>query len=260
MRIHQLNCGTLTAPGGPLPCRVLLVEAPGGLVLVDTGLGLRDVAEPRDRLGPLRHVIRPALRPAETAVRRIEAMGLDPGDVRHVVLTHLDVDHIGGLADVPAATVHVSTTALTWAIRTPRFVEKRRYRRTQWAHGPRFVEYEFGRDRWEGFRVSRLDDVAEGVLLVDLPGHTRGHSGVYVPGHDGHGGVLHAGDAFYHRGQVDPGVSTPPAIPVRERLMALEPTAIDLTHARLTALAERRRDSVDVVCSHDPSGPGGVDS
>ena len=41
-----------TAARGRLVCHVLLVETPrSGLVLVDTGFGLDDVAEPRARLG-----------------------------------------------------------------------------------------------------------------------------------------------------------------------------------------------------------------
>lgn len=282
MRIHQLNCGTMT---GTLPARVLLVEAPDHLVLVDTGIGLQDIADPARRLGAMRHVLRPALDPAETAVRRIEALGLDPRDVRHIVLTHFDLDHIGGLADFPDAQVHVTAQALTFAVRMPRFIEKKRYRRAQLAHDPRFADYTYENDRWEGFRVRPLDHVAPGMMFVDLPGHTIGHAGVFVPGGggqvsdgqtsgggaggDGEAGgrddddnagkdILHAGDAFYHRGQIDPEVRFPAAIRVQERLLALEPGAVALTHAGLASLARRRADTLDIVCAHDPSGPGGL--
>lgn len=243
---------------GLSPTRVLLVEAPDGLVLVDSGIGLQDIADPGTRLGPLRHVLRAALDPAETAYRRIEALGLDPNDVRHIVLTHMDFDHIGGLADFPDATVHVTASALTWAIRIPRWIERRRYRRAQWAHGPLFAECHFGDDRWEGMRACSLDHVVPGMMFLDLPGHTLGHAGVLVPGGDGGRDVLHAGDAFYHRGQIDPAVRVPVWVPPQEVVMALEPSAIDLTHSLLAALAERRQDSLDVVCAHDPSGPGGL--
>lgn len=255
MRIHQLNCGTMA---GLTPTRILLVEAPDGLVLVDSGVGLHDIADPAGRLGAGRHLLRPALDPAETAVRRIEALGLDPADVRDIVLTHLDLDHAGGLSDFPGARVHVAAEALTWAVRTPRFVERRRYRRAQWAHGPRFVEYTYGTDRWEGFRVLPLDHVVEGMMIVDLPGHTVGHAGVFVPGNDDDNDILHAGDAFYHRGQIRQGERFPSPVRVMERLLALEPDAVALTHARLEALADRRGGTLDVVCAHDPSGPGGL--
>ena len=58
MRIHHLNCGCMCPVGGrlwdgvsrgptaQLVCHCLLVETDSGLVLVDTGFGLRDVEEP----------------------------------------------------------------------------------------------------------------------------------------------------------------------------------------------------------------------
>ena len=40
-------------------------------------------------------------------------------DAGTIVLTHLDLDHAGGLADFPQATVHVSATELR-ALQAPR--------------------------------------------------------------------------------------------------------------------------------------------
>jgi len=114
--LRHLNCATMCPRGGrwlggsggplaeaPLVAHCLLVEAGDGLALVDTGLGRDDVAAPR-RLGqPFRALVRPTCRESETAIGQIEMLGLDPRDVRDVVLTHLDVDHAGGLADFPEA-------------------------------------------------------------------------------------------------------------------------------------------------------------
>ena len=84
----------------------LLVERPDGLLLVDSGFGADDLADPR-RLGqPFRALTRPVLDPHETAASRIRELGLDPADVTDIVLTHLDLDHAGGIADSrrPAST------------------------------------------------------------------------------------------------------------------------------------------------------------
>ncbi len=110
MRVHHLNTGTMCPIGRRLVngtgsifqrarmvCHCLLVETGAGLVLVDTGIGLDDIAEP-PRLGRkwVRQT-RPRLDPAETAVQQVRALGYSPGDVRHLLLTHLDRDHAGGI-------------------------------------------------------------------------------------------------------------------------------------------------------------------
>ena len=59
MRIHHLNCGTCCPVGGRmfdgcsdsafgrLVCHCLLIETDEGLVLVDTGFGMKDVDHPQ---------------------------------------------------------------------------------------------------------------------------------------------------------------------------------------------------------------------
>ena len=102
MKVHHLDCGPMQPPVvGRLVCHVLLCETAGGLVLVDSGMGLADIAEPARRLGLLRHLLQPSSDPATTAVRQVEALGFEPTDVRDIVLTHLDLDHVGGIADFP---------------------------------------------------------------------------------------------------------------------------------------------------------------
>ncbi len=110
MKVHHLNCSTihppcarLYDPGGKifrradLVCHCLLLETGDGLVLVDTGLGMRYI-EHREALGKgVFFFIKAPVDPEETAVRRIIRLGYRAEDVRHIVMTHLHFDHAGGL-------------------------------------------------------------------------------------------------------------------------------------------------------------------
>jgi glyoxylase-like metal-dependent hydrolase (beta-lactamase superfamily II) len=155
VRVHHLNCGTMRPPSrrfvnstgspfeaGRLVCHCLLAETDAGLVLVDTGIGLADIADPAGALGTrfLRQN-RPVLDAGETAIRQVTRLGYRPADVRHLVVTHLDRDHASGIADFPWATVHVHASEHQAALtpQTPR--EQARYRPRQWAHGPRWATY-----------------------------------------------------------------------------------------------------------------------
>ncbi|WP_310961720.1 MBL fold metallo-hydrolase [Nocardioides terrisoli] len=213
--VHHLNCATmapaLAAGGRVTPVRMvahcLLVEAPDRLVLVDTGFGTADLASPRKRMGlGFVSAMRPALDPAETAVSQVRGLGHDPADVTDIVLTHLDLDHAGGLGDFPAARVHVYADELAAARARRTLNEKGRYVPAQWAHGPRWTTHAAAGEEWLGFAA--VTALADDVLLVPLHGHTRGHCGVAVRRPSG-GWFLHAGDSYFFHDEV----RTPPACP-----------------------------------------------
>ncbi|MDT5011831.1 MAG: hypothetical protein QOH57_3448 [Mycobacterium sp.] len=250
MKVHHLNCGTMRAPTAPLVCHVLLVETDNGLVLIDSGFGLDDCADPARRVGPTRHLIRPIFAQTEAAVRQIEQLGFSTDDVRHIVITHFDVDHIGGLSDFPRATVHVTAVEALAAMKSPTWQEKIRYRRRQWAHGPTVVEHDADGEQWRGFTAKELDGIAPGIVLVPLPGHTRGHACVAVDA--GHRWVLHCGDAFYHYGTLDGQTPIPRALRVSEALIAFDRKQVQHNHARLHELHDRRDPELLIVNAHDP--------
>jgi len=196
--IHHINCGTLKVEGyPPVVCHCLLLESEHGLVLVDSGIGLHDVLDPVGRLGQtLIDAAGFQFHEADTAVRRIEALGLRPDEVRHVVLTHADPDHAGGLADFPNALVHVSGEEL-------RQIQAGhgRYLPAQFDHDPRWVTHAPSGSRWFGCEARPV--VIDGdidVLLIPLPGHTLGHCGVAIG--QGDRWLLHVGDAYYLRAEL----------------------------------------------------------
>ncbi|WP_049573820.1 MBL fold metallo-hydrolase [Nonomuraea sp. SBT364] len=258
MQIHHLNCGsvrriepTYEGPAAaPAVNHCLLVETDSaGLVLVETGLGLDDVRDPAGTLGAdWVELAEPVLDERETAVRQVAALGYDPGDVRHVIVTHLDVDHCGGLPDFPAARVHVMAAELDAATRqAPSF----RYRPAHWAHGPDWVTYagDAGED-WFGFVSLRAEGLPPEIRLVPLGGHTEGHTGVAV--RDGDRWLLHCGDAYYYHRELG---EDPHPHPVLDLVQTSSEVHHDLrvgTRARLRELVRRHGDQVSLFSAHDP--------
>ena len=261
MKVHHLNCATMRPPGGRLVsgagtiggavlvAHCLLIETDSsGLVLVDTGLGLEDVAAPSTLPRVFRTAVRPKLDRAETAAEQVEALGFARGDVRHVIVTHLDVDHAGGLRDFPDATVHVSAAELE-AARHPRTrIEKDRYVPHQWAHDPRWAEHVVAGQTWHGFDAVRdLPGLPPEILVVPLAGHTRGHTGVAVD--TGDGWLLHAGDAYFFHGQMRRPPTCPPGLAVFQVVVQTERDKRLANVARLNELATDP--TVSVFCAHD---------
>jgi glyoxylase-like metal-dependent hydrolase (beta-lactamase superfamily II) len=260
--VHHLNCASMApamAFGGLAPKRLvahcLVVEGPAGLTLVDTGFGTEDLAQRRARLGTAFLVVgRPALDPAETAVAQVRALGHDPAEVTDIVLTHLDLDHAGGIGDFPQARVHVFADELAAAQRPQTFLEKRRYVPAQWAHGPHWVNHETAGDQWLGFES--VAAVGDDVLLVPLRGHTRGHCGVAVRRPSG-GWFLHGGDSYFSHGEKDTPPSCPTGLALFQALVQVDKSARVGNQARLRSLhAEHGPDSgaaeiVSIFSAHD---------
>lgn len=250
MKVHHLNCGSMDTPGAPLVCHVLLIETDDGLALVDTGIGSQDCRDPK-RTGPFRRLSRPAFDQTETAVHQIGQLGFQTSDVRHIVVTHFDFDHIGGIADFPDAQVHVTATEARGAVHAPSLRERVRYRGVQWAHGAKLVEHSADGESWRGFAAAKpLNEIGDGIVLVPMPGHTRGHAAVAV--HAGGRWILHCGDAFYHPGSLD-GSRVPFVLRAQEELFAFSRRQLHDNQARLAELYARRDHDLLIVCAHDPA-------
>ena len=63
---------------------------------------MEDARNPRQLGAAFAALMSPRPKVETTALKQLEALGFAAGDVRHIVTTHLDLDHAGGLPDFPA--------------------------------------------------------------------------------------------------------------------------------------------------------------
>jgi glyoxylase-like metal-dependent hydrolase (beta-lactamase superfamily II) len=260
--VHHINCATLCPAAafliggkglgrGHMVAHCLVVEtARDGLVLVDTGFGTRDVEGHTNLAGGFKRLAGPKLAYEETALAQLPLLGYRPQDVRHIVVTHLDLDHAGGLVDFPDAKVHLHAREHAAVLTKRSFKEKSRYISAHWAHGPKWEVYTEDGDTWRGLpAVSRLRGIDADIGLLPMHGHTRGHSAVIVRDNDRW--LVHAGDAYFHHHSVDGAGAVPFGFKVFERATQISATQ---RKASLAALRQLRTSYDDVVmfCAHDP--------
>ena len=203
VRVHPVTTGTALYPrdaffarGGRLaglhalgfrsekdeiPIPAYIVEHPGaGLVLVDTGFHPSLAVDPKANLGPvLGRLFSPRMTPSDGLPDQIRARGLDPKEVRVVVMTHLHVDHASGVSQFPQATFVVSRREWTAAAEEKGVTGG--YVRRQFDHAFDWRTVDFDGDDVESFATfgRSLDLFGDGsVRLLYTPGHTLGHMSV----------------------------------------------------------------------------------
>ena len=101
---------------------------------------------------------------------------------------------------------------------------------------------------FESIRV--LEGVGTEIALIPLVGHSRGHTAIAV--RDGDGWLLHCGDAYFHRAQIEDPPDCPPALRMFQSVMATDRSARLNNEQRLNRLAREHADEVRLFCSHDP--------
>lgn len=181
-------------------CRCVVIDVDDLLVVVDTGIGTRDIASPRRRLGKeWLDLINPVLDETETLAQQLKTLGYSAADVTDVVLTHAHRDHVGGVNDFPNANVHVfrPETADGHSGGHSTFDG---HEDSEWVRGARWASRPVPDEPWRGLPTFVLDGLPRSVRYVPLPGHTADHAGVLVENDDGDF-IFHVGDAVFHCNQ-----------------------------------------------------------
>jgi glyoxylase-like metal-dependent hydrolase (beta-lactamase superfamily II) len=177
---------------------------------------------------------------------QLDRLGVGASDLAGVVVTHIHLDHAGGVGDVarafPKATVYVHPKGARHLVDPTRLVDS-----AARVYGP-LLDSLYGRlDPTPAERIHVLEDgeaipvsADRSLIAVDSPGHAKHH----VALHDTLSGVLFAGDAVGVK-LPDAGVlrpSTPPpdfdlssALTSLERFAERQPTGLALAHYGLLA-------------------------
>jgi glyoxylase-like metal-dependent hydrolase (beta-lactamase superfamily II) len=168
------------APDGrnriPLAMRVLLVEHPGGLVLVDTGLGDKEDAKFLEIYG-VENAGDPGPTRLEDALR---SLGHRPADVRWVINTHLHFDHAGGntLRNGPSG-VRLAFPGAAYLVQRDELAFARHpNERTRASYLPPNFEPVDAAGRWK--LLEGDGEVLAGISVRLTPGHVPWHQSVLV--------------------------------------------------------------------------------
>lgn len=235
----------------PFPVRYgIFVHPVHGPIVIDAGYApsLYNVPNASFLFRVYRSVMSPDLLTSGNPKHALRSLGYEISDVKHVMITHFHMDHIGYLDAFPHATVHVSSEA--WD-------ELRTVRAERLAHNGIFLEAL--PDDLDG-RISLIDDRPRAevsaflgardifedgtVITIPLPGHATGHYGLMFPQLPN--APLYAVDVAWTK---------PGLLEERERSLPVRFVSTSYAQARASAQAVRKHveeTGCDLILCHDP--------
>ncbi len=206
-KVHELHCGSfcpahsyLYFPTQKMTCRCLLLETNAGLVLCDTGFP--DYQELSALAQKKMKIMQSQYTQNDLCTHQITELGFKIEDVKHIFLTHADIDHSGALIHFPKAQVHIHQAEAAYFKHIPLRYRFRYFQETLACTTNLTIHGQFG-ENWNGFQsVYPISELHDEICLIPLLGHAAGHCGVgiYFEGQ----WTIHCGDAFYFIEDLNP--------------------------------------------------------
>ena len=176
-----------------LPTYAWAIEHQEGVIVVDTGQGTHLLETSRSYHPFLRWEVAFRIESEEEIGPQLRTLGIGPRDVKKVILTHLHMDHDGGLAHFPNSEILVASeelrTASGWAGRIRGYIPNR------WPSWFDPMPLDLAAEPFGPFARSRLLTNAGDIVAVATPGHTANHVSVLVQEDDTT--LFLAGDTSY---------------------------------------------------------------
>jgi N-acyl homoserine lactone hydrolase len=207
-----------------IPIPVYLIVHPEGLVLIDTGLNPDHIHE------PFKTAYRPVQTEDQKLPNQLKKMGYSTDGIKYVILTHMHVDHAGGMELFPKATFVIQKDELK-AAWWPEPFQKPTYFLADFGGTRNFNFMQLDSD-WELFRDGS-------IRIIRTIGHTQGHQSVVVT-LPKTGTVIITGDAIY----------------MEENLKGVVPGIVWSVEKAMESIErikwERDRSGGQIFFSHDP--------
>lgn len=216
-----------------VPVPFFLIDHPRGKVLFDTGCALEVVDTPLEHWGQaMMDAYNPAMTKEQHCVSAVKSLGIAPEDIKYVILSHLHLDHAGGVGQFPNATYIVQKEEFNYAYAPDSFMHAA------------YIRKDFDRPvKWHflnGFADDMFDLFGDGtVVTYYTPGHTPGHMSLML-NLPKSGKMFFTADSCYTLENLDGIMSG----------LACSNSDVEKTIKRICLL--RDAGGADIVVGHDP--------
>jgi len=170
-----------------VPMPYFLIEGQGRRILVDVGCNPLVATDAAAVWGKgVAAAYQPRIGEEDQLRSRLGSLDLEPSDITDVLLTHMHMDHAGGLQLFPHAKIWVQRREHRWAMSPDGFARAG------------YIKDDIDRPELEYTLLDGDGEIYPGLYVVNTPGHTPGHQSVLLQLPES-GWLCLVGDAVYTR-------------------------------------------------------------